>query len=159
MFMKRSSIFGEYRSPLRNDERFQESDTPSGPIRFLNPTKHCLIHAPHHPPEEGREGTIPSESLTFRWSSRNNRKGRHQLEYTPAHEPKQEATYLCPKSTASPRQVLTVIIRMVTNYPVWDISWLVAYIFTLGSIVSFCMNPTLRVLTTEPRTNLSYRFG
>jgi hypothetical protein len=35
--------------------------------------------------------------------------------------------------------VLKNIRRMFTHYPVYDISWLVAYVFTWGSVV-WCIN-------------------
>ena len=41
--------------------------------------------------------------------------------------------------TSQPSEVLKVVLRMFTYYPVWDISWLIAFIFTWGSIV-WCIN-------------------
>lgn len=81
-----------------------------------------------------RSETTPADAVTFKWTSRNNRKGRHLLEFTPAADPA-NARYEVPESSSAPRQVARGIWRMFTVYPVWDISWLVAYIFTWGSII------------------------
>jgi hypothetical protein len=75
-----------------------------------------------------------ADKVEYVWSSRNNRKGRHQLQVTPAVDPA-TAKYLVPDRTNSPRAILQNIGRMFTNYPVWDVSWLVAYVFTWGSVV------------------------
>lgn len=45
------------------------------------------------------------------------------------------AKYLAPESTNTLRAVLKGIGRMFTEYPYWDVSYLVATIFTLGSVV------------------------
>jgi hypothetical protein len=78
--------------------------------------------------------TEPADSVAFKWTPRNNRKGRHQLEFTPAADPS-KARYEVPEATNTPRQIARGIARMFTHYPVWDISWLVAYVFTWGSII------------------------
>jgi hypothetical protein len=83
---------------------------------------------------EDGEHEEPADSVEFKWTSRNNRKGRHQLEFTPASDPS-TAKYLVPEPTSAPREVFKNIGRMFTDYPVWDISWVVAYIFVWGSIV------------------------
>lgn len=128
----------------------------SGPIGFLNPT---FIHFKprrvdsKEPIEKsnGSEGEgIPSTStppppppssqpnVEYLWRSRDNRKGRHaiRIQYSLSqHGP----DHILPVSTKSVRVVLATILRMATFFPVWDISWLVATSFTLGSAI-WCIN-------------------
>jgi hypothetical protein len=138
--MGRSTTFVESRLPLGSNAQFTASDTPTtGPFGFLNPTRYYLAHRPTHAlnspeSEVDDEPKVPADAVQFRWSSRNNRKGRHELDYTPAKDP-QHAKYLAPESTSSPHEIMKVIIRMFTYYPIWDISWLIAYIFSIGSVV------------------------
>jgi hypothetical protein len=87
---------------------------------------------PPKPPKHS--DTMPADFVAFKWTSRNNRKGRHLLEFTPAADPA-NARYEVPEPSTAPRQIARGILRMFTTYPVWDISWLVAYIFTWGSII------------------------
>jgi hypothetical protein len=138
--MGRSNIFAGSRLPLGSNAQFTAANTPTtGPFGFLNPTRHFLVHRPSRvrkePESDGDEETmVPADDVQFRWTSRNNRKGRHELDYTPAKDP-QHAKYLAPESTSSPHEIIKVIIRMFTYYPFWDISWLIAYIFSVGSII------------------------
>jgi hypothetical protein len=89
---------------------------------------------PLEPKPPKRSDTTPADFVAFRWTSRNNRKGRHLLEFTAAADPA-NARYEVPEPSTAPRQIALGIARMFTIYPVWDISWLVAYVFTWGSIV------------------------
>jgi hypothetical protein len=84
--------------------------------------------------KEDEDHEEPADAVQFIWTSRNNRKGRHELGFTPASNPA-TAKYLVPESTNSPREILKNFGRMITHYPVWDISWVVAYMFVWGSIV------------------------
>ncbi|KAG6358731.1 hypothetical protein INS49_012250 [Diaporthe citri] len=73
------------------------------------------------------------------WRSRDNRKGRHTLALTPSakasagfsgvHQPRPLRT------TTTIGATLRGISRMFLRYPVWDVSYDVATIFTLGSVV------------------------
>ncbi|KAK7709448.1 hypothetical protein SLS64_006364 [Diaporthe eres] len=73
------------------------------------------------------------------WGSRDNRKGRHALALTPsakasagfsgAHQPR------ALRATTTIGATLQGISRMLLRYPVWDVSYDVAAIFTLGSVV------------------------
>lgn len=47
--------------------------------------------------------------------------------------------YLTPPSTSTLKQTLKGIWRMFSTYPYWDVSYLVAVVFTLGSVV-WCIN-------------------
>ncbi|KAH7045957.1 hypothetical protein B0J12DRAFT_146649 [Macrophomina phaseolina] len=98
-----------------------------GPIKQLNPTR-----AHFHILDENDKAfyTQSTPEFTGKWRSRDNRKGRHLLKVHAA-TPKPGL----PKKTNHPAEVLRGVVRMFTAFPVWDISYLVAVIFTLGSIV------------------------
>lgn len=71
------------------------------------------------------------------WRSRDNRKGRHALALAPsvAEGTKKSGVAvngLRPTNTLS--AMLAGVARMVTRYPVWDVSYDVAVVFTLGSV-------------------------
>jgi hypothetical protein len=63
--------------------------------------------------------------------------GRHALAVTP--EAHKNAKYITPAPTNKPKEILKGIWRMFSTYPYWDVSYLVAIIFTLGSVV-WCIN-------------------
>lgn len=63
--------------------------------------------------------------------------GRHAIVVTP--DTSQKAKYLTPPSTSTVKETLKGIWRMFSTYPYWDVSYLVAIIFTLGSVV-WCIN-------------------
>ena len=65
------------------------------------------------------------------------RPGRHTLAVTPAVD--QDPKYRTPPSTKTLKAAVHGIIRMFTTYPYWDVSYLVAVVFTLGS-VCWCVN-------------------
>jgi hypothetical protein len=62
--------------------------------------------------------------------------GRHAIVVTPTAE---KGKYLTPPSTSTVKETLKGIWRMFSTYPYWDVSYLVAIIFTLGSVV-WCIN-------------------
>lgn len=141
------------REPFENDDRLtlQRAD---GPFAFLNPTRAHFSHAAllspkatsdesveenatkhrRPTPERLAEANVPAKNVRFLWRSRDNRKGRHPL-LVQRPLPGQEGRYLTPRRTSDPREVLKVVIKTFTYFPVWDISWLVAFIFTWGSVV------------------------
>ncbi len=95
---------------------------------------------PPHPDEEVREeeGNIPArrkdDVLSFYWRSRDNRMGRHALVLRRGeHGEKQPYGTLQPTNTLN--ATLRGIIALFTKLPYWDISWWVAIVFTLGSLV------------------------
>ena len=155
--LKRSQRFSPLREPLRElAELKRHISKTTGPFGFLNPTRAHFHHvhtdktngqssngnisaigSPSSANEHGFE--LPpheqaADKVEYVWTSRNNRKGRHLLQVTPARSP-ETARYLVPESTNTPRAILRNIGRIFTKYPVWDVSWLVAYTFTWGSIV------------------------
>ncbi|MCJ1282609.1 hypothetical protein MMC26_001934 [Xylographa opegraphella] len=79
-----------------------------------------------------------SSDIEFRWRSRDNRKGRHTLVITRAKDDS-SARYIIPKCTHTLREAAHGIWRMCTQFPYWDVSWLVAIVFTLGSVI-WCIN-------------------
>ena len=120
-------------------------DRVTGPLPFLNPTRAAYRHKPAY--DNGlttasasgeekspkRDDEQLASNVHFYWRSRDNRKGRHALIVDPSDDP--NAPYLVPKNTSSAREIVRNIVRMATYYPYWDVSWLVATIFTLGSVV------------------------
>lgn len=120
-----------------------ESTHISGPIAFLNPTKvHFRPTAKSKedqqfpPTVEGEQQEVPGEQprVEYLWRSRDNRKGRHALHVQYAPE-KHGPGHVLPESTASLKAVGRNLLRMVTYCPYWDVSYLVATIFTLGSVI------------------------
>ncbi|EED16990.1 integral membrane protein [Talaromyces stipitatus ATCC 10500] len=128
-----------------------ETTRISGPVGFLNPTRvHLKPTRKSKEEEEQEESAQPAISekepkkrervsrrqprIEYLWRSRDNRKGRHavHVQYSPKHH---GPGHNLPASTNSFREILSNIYRMVTYFPYWDVSWLVATIFTLGSVV------------------------
>ncbi|KAI9767605.1 MAG: hypothetical protein M1839_004462 [Geoglossum umbratile] len=112
----------------------------SGPFRALNPTRANIEHAP----EDDRIGSASQRDAAgedkqvavryeYQWRSRDSRKGRHSLLLH--RPPTKEALHLGPPPTSSPRQVLRGLQRMFTSCPYWDVSYLVATLFTFGSVI------------------------
>lgn len=122
----------------------------SGPFSFLNPTrayyKHLLsqdtktqdsVDARSHGNSEETispdDDKRPASNLGFEWRSRDNRKGRHALIISPFSQ--SSALNLNPKSSSSYHETTRGILKMLTRFPYWDISYLVAITFTCGSII------------------------
>ncbi|MCJ1450440.1 hypothetical protein MMC28_000771 [Mycoblastus sanguinarius] len=148
--MPRNSAFQSY-EPFRSQDSLElRHDRITGPFSFLNPTRASFKHIdasekPYNPsnsansdhvaaeavPKEDNEQ--PASEIEFKWRSRDNRKGRHALVVDPSSDP--SAKYLAPKPTSGIRGVGQGIWRMCSQFPYWDVSWLVAIILTLGSAV------------------------
>jgi len=97
----------------------------TGPISFLNPTTARL----HDKPSQNNS---QAPRAAYAWSSRNNRKGRHELVLTPSLDASSTPT---PPATTSVKHILKTMAAMLLYFPYWDVSWWVAYIFTWGSII------------------------
>ncbi|KAG4423069.1 hypothetical protein IFR04_003845 [Cadophora malorum] len=132
-----------------------------GPFSFLNPTarhyrlpSHKLSHqasqedlrnkesgngavdeAREHAKKQSHE--VPAGDVERLFRTRDNRKGRHQISISPALH--QDARYLTPPPSNSFRAIIQGVLRMFTSFPYWDVSYLVALIFTIGSI-DWCVN-------------------
>ena len=63
--------------------------------------------------------------------------GRHAIAVTPAAH--NDAQFLTPRPTSTATETLKNIGKMFVTYPYWDVSYLVAVIFTVGSVV-WCLN-------------------
>ncbi|GAB7351450.1 hypothetical protein MBLNU459_g2113t1 [Dothideomycetes sp. NU459] len=154
--MDRNKRFHPDREPLRNDDSLElQQSQINGPFNFLNPTEAHYNPTPaqaavkpqsnqtNGPPtstrkvsdkegkEEAEEAHVQAPAVQFHWTSRNNRKGRHLLSVGPD----QSDRNALPKASTHWRHILHVLWLMLTQYPVWDISWCVAWIFTLGSVL------------------------
>lgn len=145
--MPRNSAFHSQRhEPFRSHSSLElQHDHITGPFSFLNPTRakfrystpnhqrsNNLDHNSEEASPEPKDEQLAS-NVDLIWRSRDNRKGRHTLVVNPSSDP--SAPFLAPKSTSGLRQVCIGILRMTKQYPYWDVSWLVATMFTLGSVV------------------------
>jgi len=152
---KRNQYFTPERQPFRHDGKLQLAHSKSaigGPLSFLNPTRAQFNHRDLDPsvqhksfnadPQVGEEKELgsrskydyPASKASFLWRSRDNRKGRHALRVEKP-ENGQQAPCLTPRKTSHPAEIARNTWRMLTLYPYWDVSWLVAYFFVWGSIV------------------------
>lgn len=112
----------------------------SGPFSFLNPTSAryaALDSRTDKPSSQISAEQAPAakpKHVEHLWRSRDNRKGRHaiQVDYTLAA---QEPGYKAPPPTSTFKAAAKGIVRMATVVPYWDVSYLVAVTFTLGSVV------------------------
>lgn len=107
-----------------------DSDTPSPPrahpagaLAFLNPTRR------YYPLTVTAPGETPSDvsPIYHVWRSRDNRKGRH-----PVLVPREIPTHKAPPPTSTLKETTRGILKVFTRFPVWDVSYDVAVIFTLG---------------------------
>ncbi|KAL2073668.1 hypothetical protein VTL71DRAFT_10994 [Oculimacula yallundae] len=83
-----------------------------------------------HPAKGRNEIWIGDVERLFR--TRDNRKGRHQISISSIQD--QNAQFLTPKPSNTIRAVFRGVLRIFTAFPYWDISYLVALIFTIGSV-------------------------
>lgn len=142
--MARNKHFHPEREPLRHDASLNIIDHKlDGPFSFLNPTQARYQHqytpkAAADSPGDGdgkNARSQPASSVTFKWRSRDNRKGRHAIAVKPPEKADAGVVYAAPRPTTHWREILHVMWKMLVCYPVWDVSWWVAYIFTWGSVV------------------------
>ncbi|KAF1987223.1 integral membrane protein [Aulographum hederae CBS 113979] len=161
--MTRGDTFHPDRRPLQQENALQiRNEQVNGPFKTLNPTRAVFNHEKS---SDENKNSIASQnqsahqntqehhspgSLEFHWASRNNRKGRHQLKIRGPQSALPGSGV--PRPTTHWREICKGIGRIVTRYPVWDISWLVAYLFTWGSIIwvingFFVFLPILRQAT------------
>lgn len=119
---RRNNTFHPAREPVRHGDGLRlEHDRVTGPIPFLNPTR---AHYRHDQRPDVR----------YKWTSRNDRKGRHAVDI----EPKQATAstkHDTPRPTTSLRSVARNVWRMFTYFPIWDVSFDVAFVFTIGSVI------------------------
>ena len=130
--MSRNSQLTEHHTHRHLWKLFRETSFVTGPFNVLNPTHAYFHHLLHDNHEE------LAQDIEFQWRSRDNRKGRHALVVKPATSAGL-ADFVAPNATSSFREIIKGMARMFTHYPYYDVSWLVAVIFTLGSVV-WCIN-------------------
>ena len=105
----------------------------SGPLSFLNATtRHHVLRVDKRPAtqDEGRvtgHGEGGSTGVYHVWRSRDNRKGRHAALITGP-----EVT--APPATNTLAEIWRGVVKLFTRYPVWDVSYDVATIFTFGTL-------------------------
>ena len=147
----RNTQFTVDREPFRSNIALRlDQSTVRGPVSFLNPTQASYKHKIHLPPtrdlirntatsfsttDSVSHNGAPATNIEYKWTARDNRKGRHTLVTKVPSTEHPETNLIVPRSTTRWRSILHTIWRMITVYPVWDISWCVAYVFTLGSIL------------------------
>ena len=166
--MQRNQGFVPSHEPLRAHPQLNiRKELTTGPFSFLNPTRAHYTHSSLSHPLTGHalnpNSTVStsadpatttssdvekyqtpsgdeqlSSDVEFKWRSRDNRKGRHALIVAPADDTS-TAKYITPQSTHTLRATARGIWAMCTQYPYWDVSWLVAVVFTLGSVI-WCIN-------------------
>jgi len=127
--MPRNAHFQPDREPLHHPNLQLRQSHISGPFSFLNPTSAGYVPTPQHP-DQARPTAQPKH-IEHLWRSRDNRKGRHALkvDYRVPHSGP------TPRPTSEFKAAIRGILRMVTCVPYWDVSYLVAIMFTLGSMV------------------------
>lgn len=127
-----------------------------GPFASLNATQVHYNHVSSKTTDQYspvNEEKTRQHGLGFKWSTRNNRKGRHALTLTELADA--DPTFKTPRRTSHPKAVLAGIWRMLVRYPFYDVSFDVAYIFTCGSVV-WVINAFFALL---PDTNPSLTFA
>lgn len=107
----------------------------TGPLPFTHSINVTYPNSRRH--HHSNEKSIVQEQeqtpdAAYRWTSRNNRKGRHALAISPEYH---ASTANTPRPTTRTRHILQIVWLMLVSYPYWDISWWVATLFTWGSIV------------------------
>lgn len=119
--LPRNKAFRPKWKPLKFDAMLNlEPHHVSGPIGIFNPTVARFRH-------DARS------DIHFKWTSRNNRKGRHAVVVNPTGTTSESKH--TPRPTSSLRVVARNVWRMLTYYPFWDVSFDVAFVFTLGSVI------------------------
>ncbi|KAK8085580.1 hypothetical protein PG997_006851 [Apiospora hydei] len=121
----RAATRSPYRHSVESGRRNSLSPTPSNTNGRTTTTDGSATAAAAEKPSPGTAYHV--------WQTRNNRKGRHAVAVrVPSHL---AGTGLeLPKATNTPRQILSGIRRMAVRYPVWDVSYDVAIMFTIGKL-------------------------
>ncbi|KAI1881718.1 hypothetical protein JX265_000544 [Neoarthrinium moseri] len=112
-----------------------------GPVRSLNPTNALVAPerrssptAPSPPAAAGLASRGAADPGVYHlWRSRDNRKGRHAVIVSQETAAKHGVSH--PNATNSLSQSMQGIAKMAFRYPVWDVSYDVAILFTIGSVI------------------------
>jgi hypothetical protein len=127
------------------ERHYTESQNVTAPVNFLNPTtRYFTIQrrktepaVPEPGPSLRPAAAAPPPQAYHVWRSRDNRKGRHSVVIGPEYG--LDGRNQTPEATNTWRGTWKGIRKMAVRFPVWDISYDVAVVFTLGSIV-WCFN-------------------
>lgn len=154
--LARNKTFRPENEPLRRTTTLRlNADKVQGPIPFLNPTRARFTQVepplpkPDMPtaappsqtaidqapplPERPTGFKPPQPTLTYQWTSRDARKGRQTVLIDEKELASTGVAAPLPSSALKP--VLQNIGRMLTSFPIWDISFDVAILFTVGSAI------------------------
>ena len=144
MTANKSMVEGARGGPRHFSATHYDAAHSTGPLRSLNTTTHYHPLSPSPGAAKEAQSTAAGTNLEGQetywhvWRSRDNRKGRHAVVVSVpddrGHGGKPDKA-----PTNTPREVLKGIGKMVTRWPVWDVSWQVAVVFTLGSVI-WCVN-------------------
>jgi hypothetical protein len=122
-----------------------QADKLVGAFSFLHPTKRYIplqaspARANSDAPTPGQESSSSGDQDQWQnhvyhmWRSRDNRKGRHAVVMSP--EAAAAAGIGTPTPTNTLKETARGLLKMVIRYPIWDVSYDVATIFTWGSVV------------------------
>lgn len=110
--------------------RHYEAKHATGPLSALNPTTRYMSI------DKTSTGSAASSrkhpGVVYVWRSRDNRKGRHAVAIDPEHQDQHRVGGGEP--TESWRQTLSGLGKMFLRYPIWDVSYDVAVVFTIGKL-------------------------
>lgn len=142
----RNQSFSERDEPFKHNRHLQlNGDEVDGAFWFMNPTRATFSYYGN---AEGvyddggsdeyqadyQENTPRRNSgesdIQYKWTSRNNRKGRHSLVVRDRSE--NGCQYETPASSI--KSILSGIWRMFTQFNFWDISYVTAVVFTLAVV-------------------------
>lgn len=154
---------------LRSQRHPKDAHHIAGPISFFNPTK-AYVDAGGRPqstesvagdakPANGGDApvdnrTVAAPGVYQLWRSRDNRKGRHAVVVSPGGGgADKHGAVSHPGATASLKQVLLGVWKMAVRYPVWDVSYDVATVFTLGKFVPQSAHWTWKISPCDSLTN------
>lgn len=156
--MRRNTAFRPEQEPFRDDDALQiQKDRTRGAVPFFNPTHAHFDVLPSSTPlgsqgiSEVNPSSTPVQSdlgVVYTWTARNNRKGRHAI-LLPSQR-SQDPQTLTPRPTARLDAVLHGIRRMATYYPVWDISYLYALVYTYSCMVTLVTACLLFIPAFDP---------
>jgi hypothetical protein len=126
-------------------ESYYQAERLAGAFKFLHPTKRYIaLPSGQTRPESdtsapGQDSSTNDHSPQWQdhvyhmWRSRDNRKGRHAVVISP--EAAADAGIGTPPPTNTLKETGRGLLKMLVRYPIWDVSYDVATIFTLGSVV------------------------
>lgn len=127
------------RAQDKGKAKYDDENKPAGGRTQTGPQVSASPEGGPSPPEpaEQEQQQKHHPGIYHVWRSRDNRKGRHALALTPSTAAAAAATTSSShhQPTNTLRGTLAGVSRMTLRYPVWDVSYDVAAVFTLGSVV------------------------